>query len=105
MALVPGDHYVVGSYSGSWTDAMWGWQQWQSSTYFTWSADPAIEYVSARWGLGADLALPSDLVTDDSYRFGPSFQFTDTVVPVPAAVLLGIIGLSCAGWRLRRRTP
>ena len=27
-----------------------------------------------------------------------------TVVPVPGAVLLGILGLSTAGWRLRRRT-
>jgi hypothetical protein len=27
-----------------------------------------------------------------------------SAVPVPGAVLLGAIGLSCAGWRLRRRT-
>jgi hypothetical protein len=99
VTLVPNHNYVVGCYSDTWTDGMWTWPQ-----YFTWSADPAIEYVSAWWGTGTDLALPSTSVDDGSYRFGPNFQFTDTVVPVPGAVLLGIIGLSCAGWRLRRRT-
>jgi hypothetical protein len=105
VSLAQGKDYVVGCYADTWTDGMWTWQQWQNSTYFTWSTDPAIQYVSALWGPDTGLALPSTSVVDGSYRFGPNFQFTDTVVPVPGAVLLGIIGLSCAGWRLRRRTP
>jgi hypothetical protein len=106
VTLVAGDSYVVGFYTGHYSDAasadgMLVWPQ-----FFTWSADSAIQYVSARWGdFGPDLALPSHLLDASYSRFGPNFQFIETVVPVPGAVLLGIIGLSCAGWRLRRRTP
>jgi hypothetical protein len=31
-------------------------------------------------------------------------NFAANVVPVPGAILLGILGLSTAGWRLRRKT-
>ena len=31
-------------------------------------------------------------------------NFNDTIIPVPGAVGLGVIGLSMAGWRLRRKT-
>jgi len=106
VSLAQGERYIVGFYTGPYTwpapaDEMWVWLQ-----YFTWSADPAIEYVSGLWGAGTGLALPSTptTVANGLYRFGPNFQFTDTVVPVPGAALLGILGLSCAGWRLRRRT-
>lgn len=33
-----------------------------------------------------------------------SVRITGNVVPLPGAALLGVIGLSFAGWRLRRRT-
>lgn len=39
--------------------------------------------------------------TDDTSHFGVDFEYR--VVPVPGAVVLGLIGLSYAGWRLRRR--
>jgi hypothetical protein len=37
----------------------------------------------------------------DDKLFGPNFQFQ--VVPIPAAVLLGGIGLAFAGWKMRKR--
>ena len=54
-----------------------------------------------------------DTVNDSTGLFAPGAmglvtQFTFTPagvepVPVPGAALLGVLGLSCAGWRLRRR--
>ena len=40
--------------------------------------------------------------TESSNYYGVNFEYT--VVPVPGAVLLGALGLSSAGWLLRRRT-
>jgi hypothetical protein len=42
---------------------------------------------------GVDLSLPS----------GVTYGAPASVVPVPGAVLLGALGLSFAGWRLRRK--
>jgi hypothetical protein len=39
-----------------------------------------------------------------SADLGFQAAFSTQVVPVPGAALLGAIGLSFAGWRLRRRT-
>jgi hypothetical protein len=36
-------------------------------------------------------------------HFGVNFEYDLNPVPVPGAVVLGICGLGCAGWRLRRR--
>ncbi len=40
---------------------------------------------------------------DDTYPSSPDF-FHVSVVPVPAAVILGVIGLGVAGWKLRKFT-
>jgi hypothetical protein len=36
-------------------------------------------------------------------HFGVNFEYTVNPVPLPGAVVLGVFGLGCAGWRLRRR--
>jgi len=53
----------------------------------------------AESGTMADLTYP-DL---KSRKASFSFTATSTVVPVPGAVILGSIGLSFAGWKLRKR--
>jgi len=71
-------------------------------TWKTWTIDPVKtlgdvgdwHYNWVPWG---------DTYTGDGH-FGVNFQYTLAPVPVPGAVLLGILGLSCAGWRLRRKT-
>lgn len=52
--------------------------------------------------------LELELVPHDSQGdfVGVSLTIQDpSVVPVPGAALLGVLGLSYSGWRLRRRTP
>lgn len=52
---------------------------------------------------GPGLAFPTEGPRrPDDLHISSNFRFE--VVPVPAAVLLGALGLGCAGWRLRRRT-
>lgn len=36
-------------------------------------------------------------------HYGVNFEYTPSPVPLPGAVVLGVFGLGCAGWRLRRR--
>jgi hypothetical protein len=67
---------------------------------YTWDAFPFATMPDvwstdwAPWGHTED-AFPY-------YHDGVNFKYE--VVPVPGAVLLGVIGLSYAGWRLRRKT-
>lgn len=62
------------------------------------------------WTLREATSISFDGSTIAGYGYNPEgnreawvVQF-DTV-PVPGAVLLGILGLSTAGWRLRRKPP
>lgn len=66
----------------------------------------AVYFDASGWGSRPSSVTPSDAV----YSFptggqGSGFEaaLTATVVPVPGAVLLGVLGLSAAGMRLRRR--
>jgi len=68
-------------------------------------------YTSKPWGtypdttLGEIASVPGNWVpwpgTESLDYYGLNFEYT--VVPVPGAVLLGVAGLSSAGWLLRRR--
>jgi len=62
--------------------------------------DGGLSSTDRLWAYGAG-SLTGSSAGDDGYVT----QFTiGPLVPLPGAVLLGALGLSCAGWRLRRRT-
>ena len=70
-------------------------------------ADPA-GWLGAGWAKGETLLAPgphSLVVTGNIVGGLPAGFYTQLAspVPVPGAVLLGAVGLSCAGCRLRRR--
>ncbi len=65
-------------------------------TAYTWRGPLTTPYAS-----DGSLLPPWGNVSDTQH-YGVNFQYT--VVPVPGAVLLGALGLSSAGWLLRRRT-
>jgi hypothetical protein len=72
--------------------------RFQNNTYKPWTTYPDTT-------LGDIASAPDNWVpwpsTEGSDYFGVNFEYT--VVPVPGAVLLGALGLSSAGWLLRRR--
>jgi len=87
VALVQGTHYVVGAYYSTTND----WFR----DYAT--IDPAFTVVA---GLYHD--SPSFLMPDVSWNASGLYSANLQAVPVPAAVLLGMLGLSVAGLKLRK---
>jgi hypothetical protein len=73
--------------------------RFQNNTYKPWTTYPDIT-------LGDIASAPDNWVpwpaTESPDYFGVNFEYT--VVPIPGTVLLGAMGLSSAGWLLRRRT-
>jgi hypothetical protein len=73
--------------------------RFQNNTYKSWTTYPDTT-------LGDIASVPGNWVpwpaTESPDYYGVNFEYT--VVPVPGAVLLGMVGLSSAGWLLRRRT-
>jgi len=73
--------------------------QWQANTYKSWTEDfnPTLGRIEEgpNW-------IPWPENTGNTDYYGVTFQYT--VIPVPGAVLLGVMGLSSAGWLLRRKT-
>jgi len=53
--------------------------------------------------LNVTVAVYNDLCTADIYLQSSTLSGTAQVVPVPGAVLLGVLGLGAAGMKLRRR--
>ncbi|MBN2270279.1 MAG: hypothetical protein JXN61_06680 [Sedimentisphaerales bacterium] len=86
----------------------WQWVSGDDSSY------RATRYGSATWGPHMYLHCGShpwsgtwnlNSLHDNSatYHFRGIIEFDPATVPLPGAVLLGAIGLTGAGWRLRRR--
>jgi len=106
-----------GSQSRYWigfTDAAqegtWVWSSGEPVTYTHWDEGEANNCIPPAYG--EDYALVNwDTVTgqwNDWDHMRPDYSHIDGIyenpVPVPGAVLLGALGLSVAGWRLRRET-
>ncbi len=67
------------------------------------NAGGVVQYVQSLYGSGGDLpsTFPVNPWGPDVFD-GPNMRFDVAAVPLPGAVLLGALGLSVAGWRLRR---
>jgi hypothetical protein len=87
VALVQGTHYIVGAYYSTTDDRF--------RDYAT--IDPAFTLVA---GLYHD--SPSFLMPDVKWNTSGLYSANLQAVPVPAAVLLGMLGLSVAGLKLRK---
>ncbi len=62
-----------------------------------------VQYVQSLYGSVGDLPFTFPVNPWGSDVFdGPNMRFDVAAVPLPGAVLLGALGLSVAGWRLRR---
>jgi hypothetical protein len=66
-----------------------------------------ISFAKSVWGGGSDLPTvfptsPGGYSQVPDYFDGPNMKFDTAVVPLPGAVLLGFLGLSAAGLKLRR---
>jgi hypothetical protein len=96
-------------------------QKWEYKLYVNTDATPGIEYLSPSWtalasggkttlsldfGTSVDFSTLTDIgfmiQLDRSYIGNGSDDFHTSVVPIPAAILLGIVGLSAAGLKLRK---
>jgi hypothetical protein len=92
ITLTAGQDYVVGFYTDrsasldSFTDA------------FNLNVNPAISNITMVAG-GPSFVMPT-WNPPNVNRYGPNFQFN--VVPVPGAVLLGMLGMGVAGIKLRK---
>jgi hypothetical protein len=73
--------------------------RFQSNTYKPWTTDPDTTLGDIASAPGNWVPWPATEIPD---YYGVNFEYT--VVPVPGAVLLGILGLGSAGWLLRRKT-
>jgi len=81
------------------------------SVYFAGATPPPLLEIDHVFFLGETRLYGTHwvLVNGSIYNSGGSWRFSDDwsptraeVVPVPGAVLLGILGLGAAGWKLRR---
>ena len=85
-----------------------GWSVTKSQGNFYLDTDQALEATIAGLANSMLSALPSTTPATSFGRYtalssGPTKGYQDVViVPVPAAILLGLLGLGVAGWKLRK---
>jgi hypothetical protein len=76
-------------------------QSWEKGDRVATSSIPFGNPDGATWFRSNVIDIPWDPVyVEDNIAYGDS----TVIVPIPGAVLLGALGLSAAGWRLRRGT-
>ncbi len=94
-----------GSVEGEWSQAVWDLNGDGLFTDAT-GLQPLLSIAMMEsWGFSPGMTWDIGLRVTALYGDGVDISMTQvTFVPIPGAALLGAIGLSCAGWRLRRRT-
>ena len=100
VELTQGSEYIVSLYFG---DAGGYYYGSRSSIGDSWFPTGTIEYIDMRYQNDYSASYFPDIFLND-YQYGlVDIGYEVATVPVPGAVLLGSIGLSCAGGMLRRR--
>jgi hypothetical protein len=91
-------------------EGTWVWSSGEAVTYTNWDEgeannskppDYGENYAVVNWDTATGQWNDWDHMRPDYYHIDGIYE---NPVPVPGAVLLGALGLSVAGWRLRRET-